>query len=153
VYVSDRSNQRVEVFTHCGVFLRIQRSTFFRDRAGRYRPLSVAESPRLLASSPQLREVYVTDLGHDSVVVFHRDGSYLREFPDRPTHNNKRLHSCAPNGVSIHEDKIYISERNGNMCSFGFEDRSSAGLPTQGEGLYAQIKDAAEKLSSGFGIW
>jgi hypothetical protein len=74
-----------------------------------------SQSPRgCLHHYPNVREVYVTDLGHDRVVVFRREGSYLREFPDRANPQQQAPPFMRPNGVSIHEDKIYISERNGN---------------------------------------
>jgi hypothetical protein len=111
--VSDRSNQRVEVFTHCGVFLREFGDQYLLGTGPGGIALYPSQSLRgCFASSPERTRVYVTDLGHDRVVVFHRDGSYLREFPDR-ANPQQAPPFMRLNGVSIHEDKIYISERNG----------------------------------------
>jgi DNA-binding beta-propeller fold protein YncE len=98
VYVADRSNNRVQVFNHCGTFLRTLGSPHPGSGPGQF--AAAPNGP--VGAAVHRYEVYATDFDNNRVQVFHRSGRYLRKFN---TFNH-------PNGVAVFDDEVYVTERD-----------------------------------------
>lgn len=101
VYVTDTWNQRVQVFTPEGQFLRMW-DTFLVD--------GVADSfwgPRGIVIDPS-GKVFVTDTGKQRVVIFDNQGNYLGQFGGRGIEQGQL---DEPVGIALDaQGKVYIAD-------------------------------------------
>jgi DNA-binding beta-propeller fold protein YncE len=116
VYVSDRSNNRIQVFNRCGAFLRMWGS---KDD-----PQFLNEPVGIFVHS-RYNEVYVADLNNNRVRVFDRYGTHLRDFPDPVTADRAAPGQFNhPNAVAVYRqrnssgrvvDTVYVTDRDNDQ--------------------------------------
>lgn len=130
VYVADTWNHRVEKFTADGAFVtkwgsysNLVAPTPSPDRTGFFGPRGLAISPA--------GEVYVTDTGNGRVVVFDRDGKFLREFGSKGAGPNQLNE---PVGIALSADgqRVYVADsNNARIAVFDPQGRPLAQWPVE----------------------
>ncbi len=110
VYVADTWNHRIQKFTPDGRFVtkwggytNLVAGPPGGDRTGFYGPRGIAIGPG--------GEVYVTDTGNARVLVFGRDGAFLREFGQKGKGSNGL---DEPVGIAVSADgsRVFVADSN-----------------------------------------
>lgn len=108
VYVADTWNHRIQKFSpeggfvaKWGTFLNLVTGPAATDRSGFYGPRGIAIAPN--------GEVFVTDTGNARVLVFTRDGGFLREWGTKGAGPNQL---DEPVGIAVSADgsRIYVAD-------------------------------------------
>jgi DNA-binding beta-propeller fold protein YncE len=98
VYVTDLSNNRVQVFNRRGMFLRKWGSPGGGDLQ--------FNTPGRVAVHAQ--DVYVTDSGNNHVKVFDRCGAFLGKWGETGAGNQQ---FNGPAGIAVHDGEVYVADR------------------------------------------
>jgi DNA-binding beta-propeller fold protein YncE len=103
VYVLDRDNDRVQIFSATGTYLGKFGGTGTGD--GQF------TSPFAIAINPVTNNVFVTDEGRDDVQEFTSAGGFVRRFGSAGTGNGQ---FDLPLGIAIHSDGVVYVSDTGN---------------------------------------
>lgn len=111
IYVADSWNYRIEKFDKDGKFLLKwgDGKDTGGDHAVNQQFPNFFYGPRELAYDPTHKELYVADTGNQRIVVFDKQGQYIRQFGSKG--NGNGLFS-EPIGVALNSDgtKVYVSD-------------------------------------------
>ena len=108
VYVADTWNHRIQKFSpeggfvaKWGTFLNLVTGPAATDRSGFYGPRGIAIAPS--------GEVFVTDTGNARVLVYNRDGGFLREWGTKGAGPNQL---DEPVGIAVSADgsRVYVAD-------------------------------------------